>query len=48
MNWDVLSTWRAVLTNVMIRGAAFPAASSVMERGTVGMAATRQAVVCCH
>lgn len=45
MNWDVQSTWKAVLTNVMTRAAAFLTASSVMERGTVGMAPMRQTVV---
>lgn len=47
MNWDVPSKWRAVLTDV-IRVTAFLAASSVMERRTVGMAAMKQAVVCFH
>lgn len=44
-NWDVPSTWRAALTNVATRAAAFLAASSAMGRGTVWMAATRQTVV---
>lgn len=48
MNWDVQSRLRAALISVMTTAAAFLTASSVMGRGTAGMALTRQTVVRCH
>lgn len=47
MNMTVIR-WRAAITSVMTRTAAFLKPSYVMGKETVKMAVMKQTVVCCH